>query len=238
LNLSTANPPDCEGTLKIVTPLVGNNGYTPPNDGSLQRINGTTWTYTSFDEPQTELCPEDVTVTIAAMQGSTQVGTGNVRVRPVHTFWTRAHRHGPGAPLHSPDTADFENDYFFLRWKYGGVLATTGGFFGRWSISTSFFVTCPNGTTGYACTAPVSNPDPIWDVVFGTSTFLGAENQATSIIGHELVHASGFWPVPATECTAYTWELNHSQQTGVFQCDPTFLGTIVQNQNCACFGCP
>jgi hypothetical protein len=229
------NPPDCEGTLEIVTPLVGNNNYMPPNDGTLQRINATTWIYTAFDEPQSELCPEDVPVTIAAKQGTTQVASVNVRVRPVHTFWTHAHRHGPAMPLHSPDTADFTNDYDYLRWKYGGVLATTGGFFTTKSISTSFTVNC-DGTTAYACTKPKLEPG--WDVEFGTSTFLGSENQAASIIGHELVHTSGTWPVATTECTAYTWELNRSQQTGVFQCDATYLGTITQQQNCTCNGCP
>jgi hypothetical protein len=27
-------PPECEGTLEIVTPLVGNNNYSPPNDAT------------------------------------------------------------------------------------------------------------------------------------------------------------------------------------------------------------
>jgi len=162
----------------------------------------------------------------------------NVRVRPVHTFWTHPHRHGPGAPLHSPNTADLTNDYDFLRWKYAGVLATTGGFFTNKTISTSFSVTCPNGKTGFACTKFILSTVGAWQVEFGTSTFLGSENQAASIIGHELVHTTGIWPHAATECAAYTWELNHSQQTSVWLCDPTFLGTITQNQNCECFGCP
>ncbi|MGB2984973.1 MAG: hypothetical protein WBE26_03740 [Phycisphaerae bacterium] len=58
-------------------------------------------------------------------------------------------------------------------------------------------------------------------MTFGTSAFASSENQAASIIGHELVHVVPPWPFWASECDAYTWELDHSQQT-----DGTFVLTF------------
>lgn len=140
----------------------------------------------------------------------------------VHTFFT------------TDTNRDFQRDYNYLTWKYAIVLATTGGAFaGPPTIGPDISVYCgvwPFGTIGYACTNV-----PTRTVTFGTSTFTGSENQAASIIGHELVHASGV----LSECTAYTWEFNHDTSTGIIQCDTSYLGEVVQKLNCKCNGiCP
>ena len=202
--------------------------YVPPNDGWVTK-DGDHWVYEAFAEPQDALCPEAVRVWVAAFQGDTEVARRSILVLPVHTFWTTGHQHGPGAQQHPPDNDDFWNDYDFLRWKYAAVHATTGGqFSGGVTISTDASVYCglwPFGTYAYACTDLTTDA-----VVFGTSTFSGSENQAASIIGHELVHASGVF----SECTTYTWEFDHDAATGVFPCDAGYLAEVVQHMNCEC----
>lgn len=150
-----------------------------------------------------------------------------MRVLPVHTFFTT------GA------NADFQKDYYYITWKYAAVLATTqGGFSDPPTFSTDVEVYCgtwPLGKYGYACTT--CNPlTGNCSVVFGTSTFTGSENQAASIIGHELVHTTGV----TDECVTYTWEFNHDTGTGIFQCDASYLADVVQMMNCECSGinCP
>ena len=115
------------------------------------------------------------------------------------------------------------------------MLGTTGGgFFGGVTFSPDVSVYCgtwPFGTYAYACTDV-----PAGAVIFGTSTFTGSENQAVSIIGHELVHASGVY----SECTTYTWEFSTASATGVFRCDSGYLDEVVRMMNCKCSGinCP
>lgn len=219
------NPSDCEGRLEIAD-LQPEGSYVPSDEGVLTRLDANTWYYDAFIEPQSELCPEPVRVWIAAMSGDTELDRRYVRVIPVHTYLTT----GAGA--------SFPMDYSFITWKYASVLATTGGAFtGGVTISTDIKVYCglwPFGTNAYACTTlnPLSGT---YSVEFGTSTFSGTENQAASIIGHELLHASG---VPS-ECTAYTWEFNNDAATGIFPCDAAYLGEVVQQMNCRCSGiCP
>jgi len=231
----TWNPVGCEGTLQIVE-LVGDSGYVPPTgQGSLERLEPTKWIYRAFLERKTELCPKPVNVKIAAKQGDGELTRVSVRVLPVHTWWVTSHKHGPGDQTHPPDTSDFANDFYYLSWKYGGVLATTGGAFASVNISTSTCVPCPwpFGCV-YACTT--FNPLTLtYSVVFGTNTFSGTENQAASIIGHELVHASG----EVAECLPYTWEFNNAAATGIFQCDTSYLAEVVQRLNCKCnSNCP
>jgi len=222
----TWTPPECEGTLEIVEvdPI---EGYTPPDSGTLTPGDGNTWRYDAFSEPATALCPKLVRVWIGAMQGELELSRVSILVKPVHVHWTW------GA------SANFTNDYNFIRWKYTTVLATTGGAFtGGATISADTSVYCgtwPFGADAYACTTfhPLNGT---YSVEFGTTTFTSTENQAASIIGHELVHASG---VPS-ECTAYTWEFNNDTDTGIYQCDATYLAEVAQKKNCKCDGvnCP
>lgn len=225
------NPPFCEGQLEIVEiqPL---GGYVPPNAGTLTRINANLWRYDAFDELQSELCPKNVKVWIAAKSGETELDRQSVLVLPVHDWWMSQsqHQHGPAGTPHSRTPVDFANDYDFIRWKYAAVLATTGGTFTPpVTISTDSRVHCglpwPLGTDGYACTNVGTG-----NVIFATSTFTGSENQAASIIGHELIHASGVF----SECPPYTWEFNNDAATGVFQCDIAYLAEVVGKLNCAC----
>ena len=218
------DPPDCEGTLEILD-FVGDSGYTPPNKGTLAP-DATKWGYTGFDEPPTELCPKAANVPIAAMRGDTELARANVLVRPVHTWWTHGHKHGPGQVMHTPDTNDFTNDYNFLRWKYANVLATTGGAFSSVTISGSTYVTCGSVQFAAACTTPVLTSPGSFKVVFGTYAFLESENRAASIIGHELYHTTGTWPLPTNECPAYRWEAEHCDGTGVCPCDGTYLSSV------------
>jgi hypothetical protein len=215
------DPPDCEGRLEIVG-VEPTGGYQPPNQGTLNCINANLWRYDAFDEPQSALCPEIKTVWIAAFQDELELGRASVLVHPVHTWWTTGHKHGPGGQTHPPDTSDFTNDYNFLRWKYATVLATTGGAFaGPPTIGPDTCVPCPwpFGCV-YACTTCI--PLMGCSVNFGTSTFASPENQAASIIGHELVHATG-----ANECPAYRWEAEHCDGTKVCPCDGAYLQTVL-----------
>jgi len=224
----TWSPPECEGTLKILD-FVGDSGYTPPNKGTLAPVDATKWRYTAFDELQTELCPKAANVPIAAMQGNTELARVSIRVLPVHTWWTTGHKHG--SQTHPPDTSDFTNDYNFLRWKYAAVLGTTGGAFaGPPTIGPDGSVYCglwPLGTNGYACTTCI--PLMGCSLNFGTSTFSASENQAASIIGHELVHTTG-----GNECAAYSWERDASQQTGIWFCDTPYLWNVLQRIGAEC----
>lgn len=212
----TWNPTDCEGQLEI-SELQPEGSYVPSDEGTLTRVDANTWYYDAFIEPQSELCPEPVRVWIAAMSGDTELDRRYVRVIPVHTYLTT----GTGA--------NFSMDYSFITWKYATVLATTGGVFtGGVTVSTDFEVYCgiwPFGTIAYACTNVGTKA-----VTFGTATFASTENQAASIIGHELVHASGVF----SECTAYTWEFTQDASTGVFPCDAAYRGEVVQMFNCEC----
>lgn len=161
-------------------------------------------------------------MSIAAMQGEVELTRATVLVWPVHRW------------LVTGQSADFQKAYDYITWKYAAVLATTGGSFSSVTFSTSGCVSCGFQSCVYACTS--WNPFTGYSVVFGTNTFDGTENQAASIIGHELVHTAV--GLLAGECPTYTWEMDHSQQTGIFECDTQYLGTVVQKQNCACNGCP
>ena len=175
----------------------------------------TTWKYAAFDEPQGELCPDLVRVWIGAMQGDEELDRKSILVQPVHTWFTT------GA------NQDFQKDYDYIRWKYAAVHATTGGAFsGPPNISPNALVPCgPLGTLVSACTHLDDSVD------FGTSAFTGSENAAASIIGHELVHTVGI--IPQSECTAYTWELDHQNQTGI-PCDGTYLQDVLLKKIAAC----
>jgi len=219
----TWDPAECEGTLEIVElepqqPF----GYLPADEGTLTQspIIANLWRYDAFDEPPNELCPDMVKVWIAAMKGDQELARKSILVWPVHLWWATVQR-------------DFEKDYDFLRWKYAAVLATTQGGFYDEDFSGDACVGCPLGCV-YACTELTINP-PGYKVTFGTDTFTGTENQAASIIGHELLHTTG-----ANECAAYTWEFNHDTGTGIFQCDTSYLANVVQMMNCKCSGinCP
>jgi len=206
----TCTPPECEGTLEIVEvdPI---EGYTPPDSGTLTPGDGNTWRYDAFSEPATAMCSKLVRVWIGAMQGELELSRVSILVRPVHAYWTW------GA------SANFMNDYSFIRWKYATVLATTGGAFAEPVTISTGPLSC--GVLAYACTSGT-------DAVFATTTFTGSENQAASIIGHELVHAAlGWW---AGECPAYTWELDHDGATGIYPCDGVYLNDVLLKKIAAC----
>jgi hypothetical protein len=166
LNLSditvTWTPAECVGNLAIVE-LVGDDGYVPPNNGTLEKENDTLWHYTAFNEPQNVTCPKDVDVWVAAFKGNTELTRQKVLVLPIHRFLTT------GA------NTNFPMDYDYISWKYAAVLATTQGGFGPVTFSADAAVSC-RGTLAYACTNIETGA-----VVFGTSTFTGSENQAASI---------------------------------------------------------
>ena len=201
--------------------LEGTGGYTPTNEGTLTKMDDTHWAYVAFDEPQTEKYPEDVKVWIAAFRGQTELGRKSVLVLPVHKL------------LITGPNADFLMDYDYISWKYATVLATTGGTFTSRAISADVCVECPTGIFTTVCASGCT--DDQGNVEFGTSAFTGSENAAASTIGHELVHTTG-----GDECAAYTWEFNNDAATGIFQCDSSYLGEIVQKMNCQCGGinCP
>jgi len=208
-------PPNCEGILEIVQidPI---QGYTPPDGGTLTRLDVNTWRYDAFEEPIDEACPGLVKVWIAAKQGDEELDRVSILVKPVHVQWTQ----GPSANLWA--------DYQYISWKYAGVLATTGGAFNDAlqpvTISSNPSVNCA-GTVGYACTNYFTDTGT-YGVTFGTSTFTGSENQAASIIGHELLHTAV--GLTAGECPAYQWESDHSQQTGIWFCDTDYLESVLQ----------
>jgi hypothetical protein len=217
----TWDPPQCVGRLEIVL-LEGTGGYQPPNQGALTKENDTLWHYVAFDEPAPVACEQPVKVWIAAFKDNVELTRKSVLVLPVHTFLTTG------------GTANFPMDFGYITWKYGGSLATTGGAFtGGVTFSGNVSVYCgtwPFGDYAYACTNVATGA-----VTFGTSAFTGSENQAASIIGHELVHASGVF----SECTAYTWEFNNDAATGIFQCDSSYLAEVAQHVNCKCHDvCP
>ena len=216
------NPPECEGTLEIVE-LVGDGGYVPPtSEGSIVQLDETTWLYRAFLESQTEICPQGVNVKIAALFGDVEVQRVSVRVLPIHTWQTTPHQHGPGVPGHAPDLADWERAFDYLSWKYGGVLATSGGDFDQVVNSTNGCVPCLLNPCVFACTTWV--PLTGYRATFGTNAFSGSENQGASIIGHELRHTAV--GLAAGECPAYQWEADHAQATGIADCDPGYLFTV------------
>ena len=203
-------PPECVGRLEIVE-IEGAHDYVPPGNGTLDQESDTVWHYTGFNEPITELCPKEVTVSIAAMQGDVELTRKTVLVWPVHRW------------LVTGVNADFQKAYDYIRWKYAAVLATTGGTFSSVTISPSVRVPCPDypgtvfdGPLVYACITDAS-------VVFGTDTFGGSENQAASIIGHELMHTVG-----ADECEAYQWEADHTFGTATTPCDTDYIRNVLQ----------
>ena len=215
LNLSditvTWDPPECVGSLEIVE-IVGTLGYVPPEDGNLEKEDDTHWHYTSYPEPLSELCAKSVKVRIGAMQGENELARKSIMVLPVHTFLTT------GA------NTSFPMDYDYISWKYAAVLATTqGGFTPPVNFSTSKDVCCPwPFCSAYACTTCV--PGYGYSVKFGTSTFSGSENQAASIIGHELVHTTGV----TDECVTYQWEADHTFATGTTPCDTSYIQNVLQ----------
>ena len=218
----TWEPVECEGVLQIVD-LVGDGGYVPPTGrGSVERLEPTKWLYRAFLERQTELCPKGVNVKIAAKQGDTELNRVSVRVLPIHEWWTNAHQHGAGGQQHPPDQNDFYWDLDYLLWKYGGVLATTGGE-ASYRVSVDTCVWCPFPPCVWACTTWLLQGG--YEIFFGTWAFTGSENRAASIIGHELVHTTG-----AAECPAYRWEADHCDATGVCPCDAGedgYLGNVL-----------
>ncbi len=76
---------------------------------------------------------------------------------------------------------------------------------------------CADQPCVYACTNYVND----W-VRFGTSAFTGTENQAASIIGHELMHAAGSFG----ECTPYQWEIDHQNETAINPCDLDYRDSV------------
>jgi hypothetical protein len=209
----TWNPAECQGQLAIVA-VEPVQGYTPPNEGTLTPpIKGTAWRYDAFDEPQSELCPKDVKVWIAAMWEGQEVpgSRKSILVFPVHEF------------LIAGLNPNFSSDYIYISLKYGTVLATTGGVFTSVTISPDPQVPCPrfpfdpDPPIGNACTTGSS-------VVFATTTFSGSENQAASIIGHELLHVAVGWS--GGECPAYQWESDHRFQTGIYPCDTGYDANV------------
>ena len=194
----------------------------------MWRIDETTWQYDAFNEPQSETCPGQVRVWIAAVQGGVELARTSIVVRPVHRWLTTGHKHGPGAPMDTgSDTEHFMMNYEFIRWKYAGVLNAIGGGFSSVTISSDLVVLCPPipliGEPAYACTNSVTN-----SVVFGRSTFLGSENKAASLIGHELTHTTG-----ANECQAYTWEANNAIETGL-SCDEDYFNETLDKWRQKC----
>lgn len=135
-------------------------------------------------------------------------------------------QHGPNGQFHAPDVADYTNDYYFISWKYAAVVATTGGVFSSFEISTNNCVSCLLGPCVAACTYCNS-------AKFSTTAFDRSENGYASTIGHELVHVTGTCPFLASECDAYTWELDHQAQTGI-DADFAYLQDIQQKQPEAC----
>ncbi len=214
-------PPECEGTLEVVE-LGLTDGYQPPSNGTLQRINTTLWRYTAFDEPQNVIHPKTVRVWIGALKGGVELNREQVQVLTVHNWWITPHQHGPDGQFHAPDVADYTNDYDFIRWKYATVLATTGGVFSDVQVSTDFCVTCLGGPCVAACTFCNT-------ARFSATAFDRSENGFASTIGHELVHVTAVCPWLTSECDAYTWELDHQAQTGIDQ-DFAYLEDIQQRQ--------
>ncbi len=182
----TWSPAGCEGELRIVE-IEPIEGYTPPNQGTLSRINAGLWRYLAFTEPQTELCARMAKVWVAAFHGETELARRSILVLPVHTFFTTG------------TNANLALDYDYLSWKYGSVLATTGGAFSSVTISENACVPCGLPSV---CVPACTHIDDSVD--FGTTAFSVSENAAASIIGHELVHTVG--ALNQSECTAYTWE--------------------------------
>ena len=218
----TWNPPECEGTLQIVE-LVGDNGYVPPNQGTLVPIDATKWRYTTFDEPPAELCPERVVVSIAAMKGEQELTREQVVVRTVFKWLVSGHQHGPGAIMHTPTTGDYLDAVDFISWKYANVLATTGSTFAGVTIASTLTVSCGSVSSALACTNVGDGT-----VKFGISTFTGSENKAASIIGHELGHVAQGVCFFHCECSPYQWESDQSQQTGIWFCDTAYLQSVLQ----------
>ncbi|MFH0983641.1 MAG: hypothetical protein V2A79_19165 [Planctomycetota bacterium] len=190
----------------------------------------TAWRYFAFYEPPSELHPETVRVWIGAMAGTCELVRVRVDVLPVFLWWVTPHQHGAGQPLHAPDASDYRNAYDYIRWKYSAVLGgIAGAAFSQVIISEETCVPCGSGSPPpcvFACTSITDRVD------FGTSTFSGSENQAASIIGHELVHTVG-WTNPNGECEAYTWELDHQTETGIDQ-DEGYLQDVQEKRTQAC----
>ena len=223
------DPPDCEGTVEIAE-LIGN--YQPPGPGSLTWSNtAEVWIYTAFSEPMAELHPQSVEVWIAAKQSDTELDRVRVNVLPVHNWWVTPHQHGPFGQFHAPNEDDYWNDYAYIRWKYFGVLnGIAGAGFDVVEISETDCVPCGGNPCAFACTQRL--PFVGDSVSFGRNTFSGSENQAASIVGHELYHTTGEILL-TSECAAYTWELDHQIETGIDQ-DIGYLDDVQQKQQQEC----
>jgi hypothetical protein len=218
------DPPDCEGTLAIAE-VVPDDMYLPSGNGTLERIDVTKWRYTAFDESPDQKHPKRVVVWIAAKQGNQELARVEVVVRTGFKWWISGHKHGPGAVMHSPNTADYLNAYAFIRWKYATCLGTTGGAFsGTPTINMSLTIPCGNISSAAACTNWLTD-----SVEFAASTFTQDENVAASLIGHELVHTVGLFGLG--ECEAYTWEMDHYLCTAI---GSTYLQLVINDKTAAC----
>ena len=189
----TNRPVDLE--IAELEDFVGQPLYTPPSTGSLVRKPGTTheWIYTAWTESSAYLQPREVRVSFRARMDGVAVETNRVwvRVQPVFEELRRKKK--------------YHCAYDFVRWKYAGVLATTGGAFSGTPVFTSGPINC-DGIEANGCTDVNNNT-----VQFAPGAF-ATENALASTIGHELIHTT-----PAgrnSECPSYTWEFDNRSQTG------------------------
>ncbi len=233
-------PSDRQGELYIkrIEPIL--DDWLPPasgpsSSGNLSRVGclpgepseTDCWVYQSFFEPPDEHHPRPVRVVIGARyQGHDLDAEVSLQLQPVHWWLTHPHSHDCQTWHWNPTNADLACDYLFLTWKYAEILATTGGSFTDVHISDQPCVSCGNSDCAMACTNWLDS------VRFGRLTFMGSENRAVSIIGHELVHTVGVWN--QGECEAYTWEYEHRRDTGIDVEDPGYVQDVQEHRDQSC----
>ncbi len=212
------DPPENAGTLFVKSMEAENNwNYLPADMGGvlpsgpphpIYKPADHQWWYISFIESGSELQPGLVAVKIGARDncGNELEGELKIRVKSVFDFMAGVHRRCDGQMVGNT-VAHFTGCYEFIRWKYDGVLSTTGGSFRDFIISLDSWVSC-SGTPARACTTPFTHV-----VTFATSTWAEGENVAASIVGHELRHMACWWS--CSECDSYTWEYDHRSGTGI-----------------------
>lgn len=178
------------------------------------------WKYTAFEEKAANTHPKTVSNILihATLDGTEVSGFTKMSVLSIFYWLVRdghkiKHQHGPGAAPHEPNVADYTAAYNYLKWKYGFILN------GVTQVGHTSPVQGFNSVTFLPDQSDVGGADArtssLRNVTFSSGAFRN-ENWCASVIAHELIHTGQAFPgTNASECEAYTYQLDHASDFGL-----------------------